>query len=62
MAIHPKRSFIALATNDFDGIVTFYQNLLGEQPQPYAPQRYAEFQLGDLSLAIFPPKPKHQAE
>lgn len=63
MALSPRRAFVALATNDFDQTVDFYQGLLGQLPQPFMADRYAEFQLGDsLSLAIFPPKPEQQEE
>lgn len=62
MPLQPRRSFVALAATDFDTIVSFYQTLLGQTPVPFQPQRYAEFQLGGLSLAIFPPKLDQQAE
>jgi len=63
MSLSLRRTFIALATADFDGTVNFYQTLLGQSPKPLLPQRYAEFQLsGGLRLALFPPKPEQQAE
>lgn len=63
MSLNPRRSFIALASDRFESSVSFYQQLLGQTPQPWMPQRYAEFQIGDgLCLAIFSPKPAQQAE
>lgn len=63
MALSPNQAFLALAAQDFNQLVTFYQALLGRSPQPLIADRYAEFQLsGGLRLAIFPPKPSAQAE
>ena len=63
MPILSRRSFIALASDRFESTVSFYQQLLGQTPQPWLPQRYAEFQIGGgLCLAIFLPQPAQQAE
>ncbi len=63
MALSQNQAFLALAAQDFDTIVAFYQALLGQSPQPFMAHRYAEFQLsGGLRLAIFPPKPSAQEE
>ncbi|WP_313887564.1 VOC family protein [Nodosilinea sp. LEGE 07088] len=51
------RAFITLASPDVEGLVGFYSALLGQPAQPYQRDRYAEFQLPGLRLAIFRPKP-----
>lgn len=56
------RAFVTLAAVDFDRLVVFYSRLFAIEPQPYIPQRYAEFQLPSLRLGIFQPKPTHQLE
>mgnify|MGYP001797335284 CR=1 FL=1 len=60
MAIQPTAAFVTLASERFALLVSFYRALLDQLPQPYAPQRYAEFALPGLKLAIF--KPKHASE
>ena len=56
MAIQPTAAFVTLASERFDLLVSFYRALLDQLPQPYTPQRYAEFALPGLKLAIFKPK------
>lgn len=53
---------MALGSIALESLVNFYSQLLGQKPQPYQPGVYAEFQLPGLRLAIFLPKPDHQAE
>lgn len=48
-------AFVALASRSFDRLVQFYSRLLQQDPQPYWPERYAEFQLPGLKLGIFQP-------
>ena len=60
MTIRPTAAFVTLASDRFDLLVSFYRALLDQLPQPYTPQRYAEFTLPGLKLAIF--KPKQAAE
>jgi hypothetical protein len=62
MCLSPRRAFVTLAAPDFGALVDFYQQLLGQSPQPFLPQHYAEFRLGSLSLGIFWPKPEHGCE
>ncbi len=52
------RAFVAIATPQLDRAVAFYQALLGQAPAPYQPERYAEFRMGELKLALFQPKPE----
>lgn len=54
-------AFITLASERFEDLVDFYSALLGQGAEPYQRDRYAEFQLPGLRLAIFRPKPD-QAE
>ena len=62
MPIVCSDAFITLASDRFEAMVHFYQTLLSQPPQPYQSQRYAEFQLPGLKLAIFKPKPDHATE
>lgn len=57
-----KAGFITLASPHFEQLVTFYQGLLGIDPHPHLPDRYAEFQLPGLRLGLFCPQADHQAE
>lgn len=57
-----KAGFITLASSQFDRLVHFYQGLLGIDPHSYRPDRYAEFKLPGLKLALFRPQADHQAE
>ncbi len=49
-------AFVALASVDFERLVGFYGELLHQSARPYQRDRYAEFQLPGLRLAIFKPK------
>lgn len=49
-------AFVALASAKFEPVVSFYSALLGQVAQPYQRDRYAEFQLPGLRLAIFKPR------
>ncbi|HSM81906.1 MAG TPA: VOC family protein [Nodosilinea sp.] len=49
-------AFVTLASMEFERLVDFYSQLLGQAARPYQPNRYAEFQLPGLRLAIFRPK------
>ena len=53
---------LTLASQDFNRLVDFYRQLLGNIPQPYRPEVYAEFQLPGMRLGIFNPKIDHAAE
>lgn len=54
--------FVTLASIDISKLVLFYTQLLMQEPQPYIPNVYAEFQLPSLRLAIFKPKETNQSE
>jgi hypothetical protein len=54
--------FVALANLDEQGLKTFYQEFLGQEPSVDIPQIYAEFQLPGVKLGLFNPKSAHRAE
>ncbi|MGF1535877.1 MAG: VOC family protein [Elainellaceae cyanobacterium] len=62
MALTHYDAFVAIATPDLETLVTFYQALLEQPPQPFSPGRYAEFQLPGLRLGLFKPKDDHEDE
>ena len=53
-------ALVALGTTRWDAVITFYRQLLEQEPHPYQPNRYAEFALPGLILAIFVPKPDQE--
>ena len=56
--VHPvkiQEAFVTLAHKDLQVLVEFYQELLGQPPRIYIPQRYGEFVLPGLKLALFKP-------
>jgi predicted enzyme related to lactoylglutathione lyase len=55
-------AFVTLAAADAETLVRFYRQLLDQEPKPYIPYVYAEFQLTGLRLGIFQPKPTHLEE
>lgn len=58
-----SEAFVALGSAQFSKTVQFYAILLDQQPEPFLPDRYAEWILqGGLKLSIFSPKTSHQAE
>jgi predicted enzyme related to lactoylglutathione lyase len=62
MSLQYSDAFVALATCDLEEVVSFYQQLLEQQPNAYIPNVYAEFQLTSLRLGIFCPQKSHQNE
>ncbi len=50
-------AFITLASVNFEALVEFYSALLGQPAQSYRRDRYGEFQLPELRLGIFKPRP-----
>lgn len=62
MKINLRDAFITIATTELEKAIAFYTKLLDQQPQPYIPNVYAEFQLKSLRLAIFKPKPENMKE
>jgi predicted enzyme related to lactoylglutathione lyase len=58
-----QTAFITLASVDLEHLVKFYEAILEQSPDPYLPNKYAEFQLqGGLKLGIFQPKATHRSE
>ncbi|MGB3613660.1 MAG: VOC family protein [Elainellaceae cyanobacterium] len=55
-------AFVAIAADDLETLVVFYQALLEQAPQPHFPGRYAEFKLAGLRLGLFKPKEDHLQE
>ncbi|MEW5861837.1 MAG: VOC family protein [Cyanobacteriota bacterium] len=55
-------ALVTLATVDLEVLVPFYTNFLSQNPNPYIPNIYAEFQLPGLRLGIFKPKKTHSSE
>lgn len=49
-------AFITLSSTEFEPLVEFYGALLGQRAKPYQADRYAEFCLPGLRLAIFRPR------
>jgi predicted enzyme related to lactoylglutathione lyase len=62
MAFHYTTAFVTLAATDAETLVQFYAQLLEQEPKPYIPNVYAEFQLSGLRLGIFKPKQSHRVE
>ena len=55
-------ALVTLATTNAEILVQFYTQLLNQEPNPYIPKVYAEFQLSGIRLGIFTPKENHRAE
>ncbi len=53
---------MTLASVNFEALVVFYGELLGQEANPYQPDRYAEFHLPGLHLGIFKPKADQVAQ
>ncbi|MFM7406653.1 MAG: VOC family protein [Cuspidothrix sp.] len=53
---------VTIATINFANIVSFYAQLLEQEPQKFIPLVYAEFQIPSLILGIFQPKPGNEQE
>ena len=54
-SINIQTAFVTLAGDNLQSLVKFYQALLDQAPIAYVPQRYAEFMLPGLRLALFKP-------
>jgi predicted enzyme related to lactoylglutathione lyase len=57
-----KKAFLTIGAINFAEVVAFYQSLLEQEPWPYSCERYAQFQLPGMVLAIFSPHPDHAEE
>jgi predicted enzyme related to lactoylglutathione lyase len=62
MVFQCRDAFVTLAATEPETLVQFYAQLLNQEPKPYIPNVYAEFQLSGLRLGIFKPKENHQRE
>lgn len=62
MSFQYTNAFVTLAAADAETLVRFYRQLLDQEPKPYIPHVYAEFQLTGLRLGIFQPEPTHLEE
>lgn len=54
--------YVTLASDHLQELVAFYQALLGCAPHHHTPERYAEFWLPGLKLALFKPSADHRQE
>ncbi len=55
-------SLVTIASVNIEILVNYYEELFREKPCKYIPNVYAEFQLPNLKLGIFKPKPTYEAE
>ncbi|MBR8828942.1 MAG: VOC family protein [Gomphosphaeria aponina SAG 52.96 = DSM 107014] len=62
MSLKYQDAFVALGAINFDLLINFYGELLGEKPDKYIPNVYGEFKLTGLRLGIFKPKENHLEE
>ncbi|NEQ51572.1 MAG: glyoxalase [Leptolyngbya sp. SIO3F4] len=60
--IKVEAAYITLASENLQVLVEFYRRLLGCPPVTYIPERYAEFAVSGLRLALFKPNVDHQKE
>lgn len=57
-----RAGLLTIAAINCEELLQFYAQLLGQEPQPYIPNIYGEFQLPGLRLGIFKPKQTHLGE
>jgi catechol-2,3-dioxygenase len=57
-----SRAWLAIAVQSLTGSVQFYQTLLGDGAVSRQIGKYIEFDLGDLRLGLFEPKPNAAPE
>jgi hypothetical protein len=66
MAFHISAAFLTIASTSastgFDHLVDFYKGLCAQEPKPFVPNVYAEFNLPGLRLGIFKPKSSNSSE
>jgi predicted enzyme related to lactoylglutathione lyase len=55
-------AIVTIGTVNFENLVNFYTKLLEQEPKKLIPQVYAEFEIANLTLGIFKPKPSHEEE
>ncbi len=54
--VNYSAGLVTIATANFDRAWLFYAQLLAQEPQPFTPQIYAEFNLPGIRLGIFRPQ------
>lgn len=57
-----NNALVTIASTELEILTDFYTKLLSIKPNPYIPNVYAEFQLPNLRLGIFQPKPDQISE
>lgn len=57
-----KYGRVAIAAIDFDTMKQFYSQILKQEPARQIKDVYVEFQLPDLRLGLFKPRPDHRQE
>jgi catechol 2,3-dioxygenase-like lactoylglutathione lyase family enzyme len=62
MAIKCTDALVTLATTNWENLVSFYTDILGEKSTQHIPNVYAEFHLPGVRLGIFQPKQAHRSE
>ena len=62
MALKYCNAFVTIAAKDLNSSIEFYRQLLQQDPQPFVPKVYGEFNLKGLRLGIFQPKKNNQSE
>lgn len=62
MVFQCSGALVTLAAVDIEKIVSFYTQLLNQEPSICIPNVYAEFQLPGVKLGIFRPKETHRQE
>ena len=55
-------ALVTLAAVEIEKLVLFYTQLLVQEPNPYIPRVYAEFNLTGLRLGIFRPQQMNRSE
>lgn len=55
-------AFVTISTTNLEKLCNFYMSFLGQKPNNFIPNVYAEFQLSGFKLGIFQPKKSHSSE
>ena len=55
-------AYVTIAAENIEQLVNFYSQILQKEPSHYRYRVYAEFNLENLRLSIFKPKPQRQSE
>lgn len=62
MSVPIYSALVAIAASPFSLTSEFYQQLFNQSPKNFQPERYAEFHLPGICLALFSPKPTQAQE